>query len=62
MGGLYSTCRDQSGVIGAIQIQRVLEELGWKMKKSEVEELINQIDEDMSGDISFNEFVWLMTK
>ena len=35
---------------------------GWTPTEEELKDLVNVIDVDGNGDISFNEFVWLMTK
>jgi Ca2+-binding EF-hand superfamily protein len=35
---------------------------GWSPTEEEVKDLVNVIDQDGNGDISFNEFIWLMTK
>merc|ERR550534_2333441 len=35
---------------------------GWNPTDLELQELINEIDQDGNGAISFNEFVWLMTR
>ena len=35
---------------------------GWSPKEEELKEMVNVIDQDGDGDISFNEFVWLMTR
>ena len=35
---------------------------GWSATEEELKDLVSVIDRDGDGDISFNEFVWLMTK
>merc|ERR1719474_630371 len=35
---------------------------GWSPTEGELLELINEIDQDGNGCITFNEFVWLMTR
>ena len=35
---------------------------GWKPTEDELNDMVNVIDQDGDGDISFNEFVWLMTR
>ena len=35
---------------------------GWEPKEEELKEMVSVIDQDGDGDISFNEFVWLMTR
>ena len=37
-------------------------DIGWEPKEEELKEMVSVIDQDGDGDISFNEFVWLMTK
>ena len=39
-----------------------MKSFGWKVRENEVKEMVNVIDQDGNGDISFNEFVWLMTR
>ena len=40
----------------------VMRTFGWDPSDEELKDLVNVIDQDENGDISFNEFVWLMTK
>ena len=35
---------------------------GWEPTDEELNDMVNVIDADGDGDISFNEFVWLMTR
>ena len=35
---------------------------GWEPKDEELKEMVSVIDQDGDGTISFNEFVWLMTR
>ena len=35
---------------------------GWSPTEEELKDMVNVIDQDGDGDISFNEFVWLMTR
>ena len=35
---------------------------GWEPTDEELKDMVNVIDQDGDGDISFNEFVWLMTR
>ena len=35
---------------------------GWEPTEEELKDMVNVIDQDGDGDISFNEFVWLMTR
>jgi calmodulin len=41
---------------------QVMRSFGWSPKDEELKDMVNVIDQDGNGDISFNEFVWLMTK
>ena len=41
---------------------KVMRTFGWSPTEEELKDLVNVIDVDGNGDISFNEFVWLMTK
>ena len=43
-------------------IGKVMRTFGWTPTEEELKDLVNVIDVDGNGDISFNEFVWLMTK
>ena len=43
-------------------IAKVMRTFGWMPTEEELKDLVNVIDVDGNGDISFNEFVWLMTK
>ena len=43
-------------------IAKVMRTFGWTPTEEELKDLVNVIDVDGNGDISFNEFVWLMTK
>lgn len=45
--------------MGSCQVMRTF---GWAPTELELQELISEIDQDGNGSISFNEFVWLMTK
>ena len=41
---------------------QVMQTFGWNAKEDELKDMVQVIDQDGNGDISFNEFVWLMTK
>ena len=41
---------------------QVMRTFGWNPTELELQELISEIDQDGNGDISFSEFVWLMTR
>ena len=47
---------------GNIVRDQVMKTFGWSPKEEELKEMVNVIDQDGDGDISFNEFVWLMTR
>jgi len=54
--------RDGRGSIGEEELGKVMKTFGWDPKEEEPKEMVSVIDQDGDGDISFNEFVWLMTK
>ena len=43
-------------------VPKVMRTFGWKPTEEELKDMVNVIDQDGDGDISFNEFVWLMTR
>ena len=47
---------------GNIVEDQVMKTFGWCPREEEWKEMVNVIDQDGDGDISFNEFVWLMTR
>ena len=54
--------RDGGGSIGAEELAQVMRTFGWSPTEEELKDMVNVIDQDGDGDISFNEFVWLMTR
>ena len=54
--------RDGGGSISSVELGQVMRTFGWAPSELELQELISEIDQDGNGSISFNEFVWLMTK
>merc|ERR1712130_115430 len=56
--------RDGGGSIGTDELEQVMRTFGWSPTEEELKDLGNVIDQqqDGNGDISFNEFVWLMTR
>ena len=54
--------RDGGGSISSVELGQVMRTFGWAPSEMELQELISEIDQDGNGSISFNEFVWLMTK
>jgi len=54
--------RDGGGFISSLELGQVMRTFGWSPTESELQELISEIDQDGNGEISFNEFVWLMTR
>ena len=56
MGGQYAP----SG--NTFYLPQVMRTLGWEPSELELNELINVIDQDGNGVITFNEFVWFSTK
>jgi Ca2+-binding EF-hand superfamily protein len=61
-GLVVNVFRDGGGSIGAEELGQVMRTFGWSPTEEELKDLVNVIDQDGNGDISFNEFVWLMTK
>jgi len=54
--------RDGGGTITTVELGQVMRTFGWTPTEGELQELISEIDQDGNGCISFNEFVWLMTR
>ena len=57
-----TVARDGGGSISSVELGQVMRTFGWAPSELELQELISEIDQDGNGSISFNEFVWLMTK
>ena len=51
--GIYD--KDNSGNISTEEFYKVLKNLGQKISKDEAQELVNELDQDRSGEISFDE-------
>eukprot|EP00095_Tigriopus_kingsejongensis_P010067 maker-scaffold1953_size24025-snap-gene-0.3 protein:Tk10067 transcript:maker-scaffold1953_size24025-snap-gene-0.3-mRNA-1 annotation:"Calmodulin" len=54
--------RDGGGTITSVELGQVMRTFGWTPTEGDLQEMINEIDQDGNGCISFNEFVYLMTK
>jgi len=60
--------KDGGGSITSIELGQnydlwqVMRTFGWNPTELELQEMINEIDQDGNGSISFDEFVWLMTR
>ncbi|XP_023333074.1 neo-calmodulin [Eurytemora carolleeae] len=54
--------RDGGGDITSAELGQVMRTFGWNPTELEVQELISEVDQDGNGVISFNEFLWLMTR
>merc|ERR1711892_24822 len=54
--------RDGGGSITTVELGQVMRTFGWTPTEGELQELIGEIDQDGNGCITFNEFVWLMTR
>ncbi|XP_071722374.1 calmodulin-6-like [Rutidosis leptorrhynchoides] len=52
--------KDQNGFISATELNHVMMNLGQKLNKQEVDQMIQEADIDGDGQINFNEFVRLM--
>eukprot|EP00746_Dinoflagellata_sp_MGD_P152883 gnl/MRDRNA2_/MRDRNA2_83940_c0_seq8.p1 gnl/MRDRNA2_/MRDRNA2_83940_c0~~gnl/MRDRNA2_/MRDRNA2_83940_c0_seq8.p1 ORF type:complete len:633 (-),score=161.14 gnl/MRDRNA2_/MRDRNA2_83940_c0_seq8:129-2027(-) len=53
---------DRSGAVSSKEVGDILQGLGFEVDKSVIEIVMNEIDRDKSGEISFDEFCALMTK
>jgi calmodulin len=53
---------DGGGSISPEELSELMAMLGISVTKEELDDMINEIDEDGDGDISFEEFVAVMTK
>jgi len=54
--------RDGGGTITTVELGQVMRTFGWNPTEGELQELVNEIDQDGNGCITFDEFVWLMTR
>ena len=54
--------RDGGGTITTVELGQVMRTFGWAPSEGELQELIGEVDQDGNGCITFNEFVWLMTR
>jgi len=54
--------RDGGGSITTLELGQVMKTFGWTATEFELREMINVVDQDGNGQITFNEFVWLMTR
>ena len=57
-----SVCRDGGGTITTVELGQVMRTFGWTPTEGELRDLIGEVDQDGNGCITFNEFVWLMTR
>ena len=55
-------CRDGGGTITTVELGQVMRTFGWTPTEGELRDLIGEVDQDGNGCITFNEFVWLMTR
>eukprot|EP00735_Rhodelphis_limneticus_P007978 TRINITY_DN20704_c0_g1::TRINITY_DN20704_c0_g1_i1::g.9129::m.9129 TRINITY_DN20704_c0_g1::TRINITY_DN20704_c0_g1_i1::g.9129 ORF type:complete len:153 (+),score=30.51,sp/P84339/CALM_AGABI/46.31/3e-37,sp/P84339/CALM_AGABI/45.45/7e-11,EF-hand_8/PF13833.1/0.0044,EF-hand_8/PF13833.1/7.4e-13,EF-hand_8/PF13833.1/2e+02,EF-hand_8/PF13833.1/0.043,EF-hand_1/PF00036.27/5.3e-06,EF-hand_1/PF00036.27/2.2e-08,EF-hand_1/PF00036.27/52,EF-hand_1/PF00036.27/0.019,EF-hand_7/PF13499.1/5.9e-14,EF-hand_7/PF13499.1/0.24,EF len=53
---------DGGGSIQAEELQQLMEMLGLKPTREEIEDMIKEIDEDGNGEIDFDEFVTVMSR
>lgn len=49
--------KDRSGTIDTWGLKQVLEAMGQKVTESEVFQMVNEVDENMSGSVGFGEFL-----
>ena len=54
--------KNGDGSISAAELGKIMESLGIKPSKTELEDMIHEIDTDGNGTIDFNEFVTLMSR
>lgn len=54
--------RDGGGTITSVELGQVMRTFGWNPTEGDLQEMIGEIDQDGNGCISFNEFLYLMTK
>jgi len=54
--------KNGDGAISAAELGKIMESLGIKPSKTELEDMIHEIDTDGNGTIDFNEFVTLMAR
>jgi len=52
---------DHSGCISSQEMGKLVESVGMKMSKKELQDLVNDVDKDHSGEIDFDEFVATMS-
>ena len=50
------------GSISSIEIEQVMQKMGYKPTKEEVNDMLNELDVDQNGTIDFNEFISVMSK
>ena len=50
------------GTITTVELGQVMRTFGWTPTEGELRDLIGEVDQDGNGCITFNEFVWLMTR
>ena len=60
--GTECVSRDGGGTITTVELGQVMRTFGWAPSEGELQELIGEVDQDGNGCITFNEFVWLMTR
>eukprot|EP00397_Hematodinium_sp_SG-2012_P058982 GEMP01075132.1.p1 GENE.GEMP01075132.1~~GEMP01075132.1.p1 ORF type:complete len:183 (-),score=55.08 GEMP01075132.1:475-1023(-) len=53
---------DGSGVIDAAELGQLVESVGMRMSKDELQKMVEDLDKDGSGEIDFDEFVSTMSK
>ena len=53
---------DNSGNIDAHELKIAMRALGFEPKASEIQAMINEVDDDHSGEIGYSEFLKMMTQ
>ena len=54
--------KDSGGTISAEELRQCLRSIGQNFTKTEVDKMINEIDQDGNGEIDFDEFLLLMAQ
>ena len=52
--------KESSGTLSVVEVQKIMRNFGYPMKREEVQQMINEVDSNKDGKIDFDEFVMLM--
>ena len=53
---------DGSGAISTEELAQLVESVGMKLSQQELAEMVNELDEDQSGEVEFEEFIAILSK